>query len=96
MLETVFQLTKGLLELNRGNYQPALEQLEEAENRLKPFVQNQPFSRLYTDIAYKAIALAELEEMEEAEALYQSVLPRLQALNSKRTLERYEAAIDIF
>lgn len=27
------------------------------------------------------------------ETLYQSALPRLKALNSKRTMERYEAAV---
>ena len=93
-LETVFPLAKGLLELNRGNYQSAIEQLAEAENRLKPLVKNQPVSRLYTDVthAYKAIALAELGETEEAEALYQSVLPRLKALNAERTMKRYQQA----
>lgn len=95
ILETVFPLAKGLLELNRRNYQRAVQQLTEAENRLKPMVKNQPFSRLYTDVAraYTAIALAELGETEKAEALYQSVLPRLKALNSRRTMERYEAVV---
>lgn len=93
-LENVFPLAKGLLELNRGNYQSAIEQFNEAEQRLKPFVRNQPYSRLYTDIAraYKAIALAELGETQAAEALYQSVLPRLKALNSERTMKRYTIA----
>ncbi|WP_417392265.1 hypothetical protein [Gimesia sp.] len=95
-LENVFPLAKGLLELNRENFQPAIIQFNEAEQRLKPFVRNQPYSRLYTDIAraYKAIALAELGETQAAEALYQSALPRLQALNAKRTIERYQQAVN--
>ena len=93
--EVILPLIKGLLELNRGNYRLAVNQCTEAINRLKPYVANQPYSRFHADNAraYTAIALAELGEMEEAERLFQSALPRLKALNSTQIIERYQQAV---
>ncbi|MFI4852430.1 MAG: hypothetical protein ACIAZJ_25250 [Gimesia chilikensis] len=93
--EVILPLFKGLLELNRGNYRMAVNQCTEAINRLKPYVANQPYSRLHADNAraYTAIALAELGEREEAERLYQSALPRLEALNSTQIMELYQQAV---
>lgn len=58
-------------------------------------MQSQPVARLISDTssAYMAIALAELGEAEEAETLYQSVLPRLEALNANQMMERYQQAV---
>lgn len=93
--ETILPLVKGLLELNRGNYREAVNQCTEAVNRLKPYIANQAYSRLYADNAraYTAIALAELGEREEAERLFQSALPRLEALNATQAIERYQQAV---
>lgn len=95
LLQLFVPITKGHLELNLGHYQRAFFQCLEGEKGLKPFITTQPFARVYADVAraYAAIALAELGEMEEAETLFQSALPRLEALKSTRTIDRYREAI---
>ncbi|QDT77334.1 hypothetical protein Mal35_07600 [Gimesia maris] len=95
LLLLLVPLSKGQLELNLGHARLAFYQFVEVENGLKPYLSSQPFARLYSDIsrAYAAIALAELGEMEEAERLFQSALPRLQALKSKRTIECYQQIV---
>lgn len=95
LLQVLLPISKGQLELNLGYYQNAFFQFMEAENGLKPYVSTQPFARLYADVAraYAAIALAEQGELEQAELLFQSARPRLEALKSRRTIDRYHQAL---
>ncbi|QDV18371.1 hypothetical protein Pan153_30280 [Gimesia panareensis] len=95
LLQILVPLSKGHLELNLGHARLAFYLFVQAQNGLKPYLATQPFARLYSDIgrAYAAIALAEMGETEEAETLFQSALPRLEALKSQRTIERYRQAI---
>ncbi len=92
MLEMILPLIQGLLELNLGQPRLAFHLFVEGQKRLEPRLQSQPVARLYSDVgrAYAAIALAELGENEQAATLFQLALPRLQALNSTLTIERYE------
>lgn len=94
-IQLFLPVIKGVLELNLGHYRLAFYHLVEAENGLKPYLSIQPFARLYADVgrAYAAIALAEMGETQEAETLFQSAIPRLEALNSQQTIERYRQAI---
>ncbi|QDV48880.1 hypothetical protein [Gimesia fumaroli] len=94
--EPFLLLCKGQLELNLGEFQKAVQVLQEAKKQLEPQSHSQPDNRLNLDFcdAWTAIALAELGETEQAETLYQSALPRLQALNAKRTIERYQQAVN--
>lgn len=93
MLEIVLPLIQGLLELNLGQPRLAFHLFVEGQKRLQPLLKSQSVARLYLDVsrAYMAIALAELGEKEQAETQFQLALPRLQALNSKLTIERYES-----
>ena len=94
-LEQFLFLSKGQFELKQGRYKDALQILQEVKQQLLPLSHSQPEARLHLDFcdAWTAIALAELGEREEAERLYQSALPRLEALNSTQIIERYQQAV---
>ncbi|QDT44288.1 hypothetical protein Pan241w_43970 [Gimesia alba] len=85
----------GFLELSRGQYREAEAHFLVCQNGMIPLAADEPALQLTIDIcrAYQAIATAELGETEKAEALYQQALPRLQALEEKRIMDRYAAAI---
>ncbi|MDF1743762.1 MAG: hypothetical protein P1V19_08700 [Gimesia sp.] len=93
MLEMILPFIKGLLELNRGEPRLAFHLFIEGQNRIQPLLKSQSVARFYSDIgrAYAAIALAELGEKEQAAIQFELALPRLQALDSKLLIERYES-----
>ncbi|WP_417385991.1 tetratricopeptide repeat protein [Gimesia sp.] len=86
---------KGVLELNFRNYRAAEALFRQCEAELVPLAVNQALLQQIVDLnrGYLAVTLAELEEKEEAERLYQLSLPRLQALDCELIMDRYADAM---
>ena len=86
---------KGVLELNFRNYRAAEALFRQCETQLVPLAASQALLQQIVDLnrAYLAVTLAELEEKEEAEQLYQLSLPRLQALDCDLIMDRYADAM---
>ncbi|QDT92798.1 tetratricopeptide repeat protein [Gimesia algae] len=86
---------KGVLELNFRNYRAAEALFRQCETQLVPLATSQALLQQIVDLnrAYLAVTLAELEENEEAEQLYQLSLPRLQALDCDLIMDRYVDAM---
>ncbi|MCC6695333.1 MAG: hypothetical protein IT365_06865 [Candidatus Hydrogenedentes bacterium] len=82
---------KGLAALNWGNPGEAEQYFHTAEENLRPMAPAAAMVRLVMDVnrAYRAIALAELGRLREAEALFAMARPRLEALKSGRILDRW-------
>lgn len=85
---------KGVLELNFRNYRAAEALFRQCETELVPLALSQALLQQIVDLnrGYLAVTLAELEEKEEAERLYQLSLPRLQALDCDLIMNRYADA----
>lgn len=97
------QRFKGNLELKLGNYQGAKKYFLVCQQGIQELLASQPAAlhmmqpgmQLAFDVnlAYFAIALAELGDRAQAEEMYQQALPRLQALGYQRIMDRYAKAI---
>ncbi|MFH1300304.1 MAG: hypothetical protein ABIK07_04520, partial [Planctomycetota bacterium] len=97
------QRFKGNLELKLGNYQAAKEKFLACQQGILELLASQPAAlhmiqsgmqhAFDVNQAHLAIALAELGDRAQAEEIYQSALPRLQALGYQRIIDRYAAAI---
>lgn len=90
---------RGLLALNTGNSEKAKEKFLACQQATPDYVANLPPFQYFIqhalqhfidmNEAYLAIVLAELDDREQADEIYQRVLPRLQALDYTRTMDRY-------
>ncbi len=94
LLVMVLPLLHGMAALNTGRDSDASNRLKEAENNLRPMAKGSALVRFLVDMArtYRAIALAKLGRSNEADRLFAVVLPRLEAMNYTRLIERFQSA----
>ena len=85
----------GLWELNAGDARAADARFTECLDRIAPFAPGNPMVGLVLDVTrgWRAIARAEAGDAEGARRDARAARPRLVALNSRRMLDRLDAAV---
>jgi Flp pilus assembly protein TadD len=88
-------MIEGMLALEEGKFQPAIDKLEEAQKMMAVFRHATPIIGAVSDRthAYLAIAYAKLGDKEVAIRHYRQAEPRMRALRADDLLRRCEKAI---
>jgi Tfp pilus assembly protein PilF len=88
-------MVEGMLALEEGTTQAAVDQLEESLQMMAPFRNATPLYGAIMDRthAYLALAYAKVGDKETAERHYRQAAPRMRALMADDLLRRCEQAI---